>query len=135
MGAGGSTPSVMASSDGSDRLGMGGRFVVSAVAAVDVADRNRRELFGREIERGHGDGVERAAERVEVAPRVRADAAGAAERERQVGLELIGRRPAVLGHTGAVEQAKALRPFREREPRARLRCAPSRSTNSYSGSI
>ena len=45
---------------------MGGRFVIAAVATVDVADRNRRELFGREIERGHGDGVERAAERVEV---------------------------------------------------------------------
>src|SRR5262249_324302 len=45
----------------------------------------------------------------------------AAERERQVGLELTGRRPAVLGHTGAVEEAKALQPFREREPRARLR--------------
>src|SRR5262249_1844024 len=45
----------------------------------------------------------------------------AAERERQVGLELTGRRPAVLGHTGAVEEAKALQPFREREPRAGLR--------------
>src|SRR5262245_52744393 len=100
---------------------MGGRFVVAAVTAVDVADRNRRELFGRELERGHGDGVEGAAERVEVAPRVRADAAGAAEGERQVGLELTGRCPAVLGHTGAVEQTKALRPFREREPRASLR--------------
>src|SRR4051812_4593571 len=72
---------------------MGGRFVVATVASVDVADRNRRELFGREIERGHGDGVERAAERVEVAPRVRADAASAAEGERQVGLEVTGRRP------------------------------------------
>src|SRR5690348_12156394 len=65
--------------------------------------------------------MERAAERVEIAARVRADAAGAAERERQVGLEVTGRRPAVFGHTGAVEQAKALRPFREREPGARLR--------------
>src|SRR4051812_16077691 len=100
---------------------MRGRLLVAAVAAVDVADRNRRELFGREIERGHGDGVERAAERFEVAPRVRADAAVSAERERQVGLEITGRRPTVLGHTGAVEQAKALRPFRKREPRARLR--------------
>src|SRR5215510_11966176 len=94
--------SSMASSDGSDRLGMGGRFVVTAVAAVDVADRNRRKLFGREIERGYGDCVKCAAERVEVPLRVRADAADAAEREREVGLGLTGRRPAILGHTGAV---------------------------------
>ena len=33
--------------DGSDRLGMSGRFVVAAVTAVDVADGNRRELLGR----------------------------------------------------------------------------------------
>src|SRR5690349_15671666 len=99
---------------------MGGRFVVAAVAAVDVADRNRRELLGRELERRHRNGVEYAAERLEVAPRVRADTADAAKRERQVRLRVPGRRPAVLGQGCAVDQAKALRAFREREPGARL---------------
>src|SRR5689334_1912281 len=70
---------------------------------------------------GSDAGVERAAERLEVAARVRAHAADAAEREGQMRLGVAGRRPAVLGHAAAVEQAKAQRPFREREPRARLR--------------
>src|SRR5262249_2748771 len=100
---------------------MGGCFVVAVFTAVDIADRNRRELLGRQLERGHGHGVERATERVEVAARVRTDAARAAEREGQVRLGLTGGRPAVLGHAGAVEQAKALGPFREREPRAGFR--------------
>src|SRR5687768_7137365 len=101
---------------------MGGRFVVAPVPAIHVLDGDRRELLGRQIERGDGDRVESASERVEVPPRVGADAARAAEGEGEVGLALTGRRPAVLGYAGPVEQAKALRPFREREPGARL-CA------------
>src|SRR6478735_6944609 len=110
--------SVRASSDGSDRLGMGGRFVVAAVAAVDVTDRNRRELFGREIERGHGDGVERAAERVEVAPRV-----GGARDHRAPSSGIRTHRCRRAG-----ESAAAL-------SRTRTTRAPSHSTNSYSGWI
>ena len=89
-------------------MGIGGRFVVAAIAPVDVADRDRRELFGREVERRYVDGMERAAERLELAARERANAAGPAEGVREVGLGIAGRRPAVLGHARAVEQAEAL---------------------------
>ena len=85
-----------AASVGSDRVGVLGRFVVAAVAAVDVADRDRGELFGREVERRHGDGMESATQRLELAAREGADAAGPTEREGEVRFGFVARRPAVL---------------------------------------
>ncbi len=105
----------------SERFGVRGGFVVAAVPAVDVPHRNRGESFGGEVERRHGNGVEDAAERFDVAACERPDAAGAAEGEREVGLGSARGRPAVLGEGRALEQPKALGALREREPGARLR--------------
>ncbi len=69
-----------------ERVGVGWRFVVTAIASVEVSHRNRRELFGREVERRHVDGVERTAERLELAARERTNSAGSAKGERQVRL-------------------------------------------------
>jgi hypothetical protein len=46
---------------------MGGGLVVAAVPTVEVADRHRGELLGRELQSRHVNGVEDAAERFEVA--------------------------------------------------------------------
>src|SRR5688572_24925640 len=110
------------SPDGLDGHHVGRRFVVAALAAVEVADGNGGALLGREIERGDRDGVEGAAERFEVPLGEGADAACATEAEGEVWLGKARRRPAVLGHAGALEQAEALGSLGEGEPGANL-CA------------